>query len=119
MKEIDALKCVLDFFRDCPTRYQVAYDAMKEEEKLESDLLHKIELDAGYEERNRLATQLKQCLKRRRENKDILEELEPVLEFLEDRNNKKTVDKMVQLLGKMRKVEKYHKNRSYHPRIEG
>lgn len=29
------------------------------------------------------------------------------------------IDQLTQLLGRIRKVEKYHENRSYHPRVEG
>lgn len=116
MKESEKLKEILDFFRRCPARYQMAQEEVRKEDKRTQDILHRIELEAGYNERCKLATQLRDSRKTRRKNKDIVEELEPVMEYLT--SNKKAVDAMGQLLGKMRKVEKYHESRSYHPRIE-
>ena len=40
------------------------------------------------------------------------------MKFFEEPQNKKTLDKMVQLLGKIRKVEKYHRERAYYPRVK-
>mgnify|MGYP000504807012 CR=1 FL=1 len=50
--------------------------------------------------------------------KDLVEETEDLVKFFEEPQNKKTLDKMVQLLGKLRKVEKYHRERTYYPRVK-
>ena len=38
-------------------------------------------------------------------------------EFLADERNAKAIKNLEQVLGKLRKVENYHANRSYHPRV--
>lgn len=50
--------------------------------------------------------------------KDLFEVTDPVVQFTQDSQNKKALDQMRQLLGKVRKVEKYHENRVYIPRIK-
>ena len=55
------------------------------------------------------------CLKQRRDYKDAVEELEPIRTFAD--SNKKFVEQVKQLLGKVRKVEEYHAERSYKPRV--
>lgn len=46
-----------------------------------------------------------------------LEECEPLREFLADERNAKAIKNLEQVLGKLRKVENYHENRTYHPRV--
>ncbi len=53
----------------------------------------------------------------RRQCKDTIEELEVLASWLD--KNKAAVNQLKQALGEMRKVEKYHENRSYHPRVMG
>ena len=57
----------------------------------------------------------------------FVKEYTPVYDTIQDKcqtlvseqiGNKKTLDKMVQLLGKIRKVEKYHRERAYYPRVK-
>lgn len=101
-----------------PKVYEAARSAVNTEDKLTQDLLHKIELEGNDRSiRNKAATELRTSRLDRRYYKDIAEELEPLYEFLQDGTNRKVIKKLEQVLGKMRKVEAYHANRTYHPRV--
>lgn len=117
-KVSDEIKQFLDFIRDAESRYVMCQEVVKTEESRTQDLLHAIEFEADYSNLDGLAEKLRKSRIERRENKDIVEELEPIIDFLDIQNNKKTMDQLTQLLGRVRKVEKYHENRSYHPRVE-
>ena len=54
----------------------------------------------------------------RRKYKDIFEETDDVVRFFREPQHKKTLDQMRQLLGTVRKAEKYHENRHYINRIK-
>lgn len=118
MKTSEEVKRFLDFMHRCETRYGMAKEGQLAEEKRLQDYLHAIEFEPHAEERSKTATKLRQSRIRRRENKDVVEELGPIIEFLEDPNMKRAIDRLGQTLGKIRKAEKYHENRVYHPRVE-
>ena len=118
MKTSEQIKSFLDFTRDCETRYKLALEAMETENKRTQDFLHAIEFEPHSEERSKIATKMRASRITRRKNKDTIEELEPLIEFLNIPANKKAVDQLTQILGKVRKAEKYHENRTYHPRVE-
>ena len=46
-----------------------------------------------------------------------MEELEPLYVFLEKKENMKVIKELEQVLGKMRKAENYHADRTYYPRV--
>lgn len=117
-KVSDEIKQFLDFIRDAEARYVMSQEVVKTEESRTQDLLHAIEFESECSNLDGLTERLRKCRIERRENKDIVEELEPIIDFLGVQSNKKTMDQLTQLLGKIRKVEKYHENRSYHPRVE-
>ena len=123
------LSAFLSFYDEAICAYRYYYDKVNECDKLKCDLLHKIEL-GQYTDRNeekRIQTQLKYCLKDRRYYKDRVEELEPfVLLFLSKDKEREQVVKACTMainqmksncLGSVRRVENYHKERVYKPRI--
>ena len=118
MKTSEELKRFLDFVKECGTKYEIAHEAMRTEEKREQDFIHSIEFENHVENRSKTCTKLRACLMERRRNKDVVEELEPIIEFMSNPHNKRVIDQLSQVLGKVRKAEKYHENRSYHPRVE-
>ena len=69
----------------------------------------------GYHERARLGKYLSEVRKERRKHKDAVEELGPIVQFMHE--NRKAINAMEQLLGAVRKQEKYHGNRRYHPKV--
>lgn len=101
-----------------PKVYEAARTAVNTEDKLTSDLLHEIELQGtNCNIRSKTATRLRENRLDRRYYKDIVEELEPLYDFMQDKENRKVIKKLESVLGKMRKEEAYHADRTYHPRV--
>lgn len=112
------IKNFLEFVQNVKSDYDYNVEAMRKEDRITQDYLHMLELeDLSYHERSKVATKLVENRKARRDYKDMVEELEPIIEFLEDPANKKVIDQMSHLLGKVRKVESYHQNRFYMPKV--
>lgn len=113
-KDIEAF---LKTLKSAEENTRVSKDTLIYEDKLLQDILHKLELDdLKYSERAKLATQLKNSRKNRRRAKDTIEFAEPILEWLE--NNKKPVEQLKQVLGKLRKIKELQETRQYTPRIK-
>ena len=112
------IKTFLDFVENAKSDDKFNLEAMKNEERITQDYLHKLELEGlNCRERSKIATQLVANRQARRSYKDAVEELEPIVEFFEDPQNKKLIDHMSQLLGQVRKVENYHQRRFYAPKV--
>lgn len=93
-------------------------DEMKRMDDLTQDYLHKLELDGlDYKERAKVATQLTKCRQARRECKDTIEVLEPLMQFLYSDRGKSLYNQFRETLGKTRKVEKSMETRTYIPRV--
>jgi hypothetical protein len=108
----------LNFLSEAQSHYKFCRDEMETQDKLTQDFLHSLELDElKCKERSKLATQLSINRKERRYYKDRIEELEPIIEFFNEPQNKKVLDKLTNILGDIRKAERYHKNRSYIPKV--
>jgi hypothetical protein len=108
----------LNFISDVKSSYSYCYEEMQNQDKLTQDYLHMIELeDLKYEERNKIATKLVTNRKDRRYFKDRVEEYEPIVNFLADPKTKDVFKKLQQVLGTVRKVEGYHKDRFYVPKV--
>ena len=108
----------LDFVANAQVLYRICNEEMSNQEKLTQDYLHSLELDdLDRGERSKIATKLSTNRKDRRYYKDRVEELEPIVAFFTDPNHKKTLDQLTQILGRIRKAEDYHKNRTYKPKV--
>ena len=108
----------LNFVSEAQTQYKFYSEEVKNQEKLTQDYLHSLELDGlKRDERSKVATKLAVNRKDRRYFKDRVEELESIVQFFEETQNKKVLDKMRQVLGVVRKSELYHKDRKYIPRV--
>lgn len=108
----------LNFISAAQSHYNFCTDELNKQDKLTQDYLHSLELDElKCDERSKIATRLAINRKDRRYYKDRVEELEPVITFFNDPQNKKMVDKLIQVLGSCRKAESYHKDRIYIPRV--
>lgn len=108
----------LNFVATAQVQHRLYKDEVELQEKLTQDYLHSLELDGlKCEERSKVATKLAINRKDRRYYKDRVEELEPIVEFFNDPQNKKMLDKLKQVLGTTRRAESYHKDRKYIPRI--
>jgi hypothetical protein len=108
----------LNFVAEAQSQYRFCSEEVNNQDKLTQDYLHSLELDGlKRDERSKVATKLAINRKDRRYYKDRAEELEPVVQFFEEPQNKKILDKMKQMLGATRKAEGYHKDRTYIPRV--
>lgn len=108
----------LNFISETRASYNLCLQELKNQEQLTQDYLHSLELDGlKCEERSKVATKLAINRKDRRYFKDRIEEYQPLIDFASDPQNKKIIDKLTQVLGEMRKQERYHNNRTYYPRI--
>jgi len=101
-----------------PAVYMAAYKAVGVEDKLTNDLLHEIELDGtNCNIRSKTATRLRENRLDRRYYKDIVEELQPLYDYLDDPHHRRVLKGLEQVLGKIRKAESYHGDRTYYPRV--
>ena len=114
----EELKRFLDFVKESQDLYETAKKNMQQEDRRLQDFLHEIEFESTATKRSKVCTRLHKSREARRRYKDLVEETEDLVKFFEEPQNKKTLDKMVQLLGKIRKVEKYHRERAYYPRVK-
>jgi len=103
---------------DAQKDYAWNYDEVNRMDRLTQDYLHKLELDGlDYKERAKIATQLAKCRQARRECKDTVEILEPLIQFLESDKGKNLFNLVREALGKTRKVEGRMETRTYIPRV--
>lgn len=117
-KTSENIKGFLDFVDTCYELHSVAVDGISTEEKRQQDLLHQIEFESSSKKRGPIDTKLHRCRNERRRYKDIFEETDDIVQFFQNPQHKRTLDQMRNLLGKVRKVEKYHENRHYIPRVK-
>lgn len=98
--------------------YAWCHDEVNRLDKLTQDYLHKLELgNLDYRERAKVATAIARCRRQRRECKDTVEILEPLIQFLDSERGKNLMNLMRETLGKTRRVEKSMENRTYFPRV--
>lgn len=103
---------------DAKKDYAWNYAAVNRADRLTQDYLHKLELDGlDYRQRAKVATQLARCRQMRRECKDTVEVLEPLVDFLESEKGKHLLNLMREVLGRTRKVEERMGTRVYVPRV--
>lgn len=89
----------------------------KVQEDLTQDILHELELGPA-DNKNKLATKLKNARKERRVHKDYCEIHEALVLYFETPEGKAARSKLTDILGGMRKQEQHKQNRYYVPRIK-
>lgn len=109
-KVSEQIKSFLDFIDECRELNSMAHSGVGEEDKRHQDLTHAIEFEDDPEKIARIGMRIHQNRVERRVYKDIYEVTLPVVEFAQDPKNKKTLDQARQLLGEVRKKERYHEN---------
>lgn len=132
MKVSKNIENFLNFYDAVKRDYDTAFEMVNQCDKLTQDLLHRLELEnLSTGEKNKIATQLKYCRKDRRYWKDIVEETESFVNMFnqteaslsdgkkkaEVEANRRFINMLREALGKTRRQEGYHANRSYKPRI--
>lgn len=132
MKTSKNIENFLNFYDAIKRDYDIAFEMVNQCDKLTQDLLHRLELESlSTGEKNKIATQLKYCRRDRRYWKDIVEETESFVSMFnqteasqadskkkaEVEANRRFINMLRETLGKTRRQEGYHANRSYKPRI--
>lgn len=118
MNNSEVVSAFVKLMTNAEKQYMAAQNAMKTEDDLTQDYLHGLELcDFSLEESSKIMLDLQENRRDRRYYKDILEELEPLVSFLSDANNRKAMKALERALGDLRKTEKYHECRTYHPKV--
>lgn len=106
----------LKFLDECKAEYDSAAELVGKEDTALQDYLHDMEFAPNKQIRNKVATKLHHSRVHRRENKDIVMLNEEIVEFFFT-ENRATLNKMRELLGKQRKKESYlNSERYYKPR---
>lgn len=114
----DALKLACDLLESAQKDYTWNYEMVGRMDQLTQDYLHALELDGlKYEERARLATKLAACRQERREHKDTVMILEPLVQFLDSEKGKQLYNLLREVLGKTRRAEERMTGRVYVPRV--
>lgn len=81
------------------------------------DILHSLELQPhNYNEVARLGIKLREIRQNRRNHKNTIQQTTPVVDWI--KNNRKTINELQQLLGKVRKEEKNTQGRIFTPRTD-
>lgn len=103
---------------DARSDYSWNFDEVHRLDQLTQDYLHSLELDhLSYRDRAKVATRLAHCRQQRRDCKDTVLALEPLIQFLDSDKGKNMMNLMRETLGKTRKVEQYLQTRTYVPRV--
>ena len=103
----EVLTGFLNYIDQCKCFYESAFDSVGTEDKRLQDLLHELEFAPDENNRRRAATKLQQSRRNRRKQKDEVQKYKLIVEFFEEPENKRTLNKMQQLLGRQRKQEEY------------
>ena len=105
----------LNFLRQCEQEYSMAQADYQDTNDETQDILHSLELESHtYHEYANLSKRLAEVRKRRRQAKDKIAVMEPIVCFCEE--NKAFIKSTERLLGDVRKAEKKLENRVYTPR---
>ena len=98
--------------------YDFSFREVERLDKLTQDYLHALELDGlDYGGRAKIATQLTKCRKLRRQHKDDVKLLEPLVSHLESERGKNFMNLLKEVLGKVRKSEEFMSNRKYRQKV--
>lgn len=109
------LEQFLDFVNNAESLMDQAIAGQQEAEAETQDILHALELENhSYHEAASLARKLAKVRQTRRQEKDIVAQLAPVVEWLKE--NDVAVRRLQRVLGELRKVERNTQNRFYTPR---
>lgn len=118
-KQSEIISAFLKLLDDVPKEYKVAYDIVNEKDKEVQDIMHEVELNQlKTNEKAKLMTELQNNRRERRYWKDKVDEYQPLNDYLnQSKEFKNVINQLKQILGKVRKAEKYLEERIYKPRI--
>jgi uncharacterized protein YeeX (DUF496 family) len=103
----ERLEELMEYLRQAQKEKAEAEDAIREEDAKVQDFLHLIEFAPDAKARNKIAKQLQESRRHRRECKDRMQELEFLVNFVQDPKNKPVINNLKALLGNQKKREEY------------
>ena len=109
------LEHFLNYVREIIVNYNYHNGALNVERS--QDLLHELELGPS-KNKDRVATKLRKSRKERRVHKDFIEINTSIYDFFVSSEGKAVMHRLEEILGCIRKQEKYTQNRIYIPRIK-
>ena len=117
MKNIsDEVKYNSDRFREIIHDYEYAQSECVKLDKTQQDLLHAIEFST-YDNRSKISTQLAKVRKERQMHKDTMGLLELMYTLLKSPSGADFTNRLTQVLGQVRKQERYLQDKCYYPRV--
>ena len=118
MKRSEVISQFLNMLRAAKTEHTGSQDRLKGYNNATQDILHDLELNEHtVEEKTELTDKIIAVRRERRIDKDTFEITEKIVEALVRSDIQNAIGVFDRLLGQVRKVENYHENRSYHPKI--
>lgn len=111
----DGLKGFLDYLREMEQQLRISESNEQDANDETQDILHALELtELDYDSTATLGKKLKLVRRKRREAKDLIFQLTPLVKWIDD--NKATIKSLEKVLGEVRKAEKNSNNRFYTPK---
>ena len=119
IKTSEIISSFLKLIDSVSKEYQIAFDMVGEKDKETIDFMHEVELKKlKQNEKAKMMTMLVEIRKERRYWKNKVDEYQSLNELLNDKEFKKTIEQLKQVLGKVRKAENYLEDRKYKPRVK-
>jgi hypothetical protein len=119
IKNSEIISSFLKLIDSVSKEYQIAFDMVGEKDKETIDFMHEVELKKlKQNEKAKMMTRLVEIRKERRYWKNKVDEYQSLNELLNDKEFKKTIEQLKQVLGKVRKAENYLEDREYKPRVK-
>ena len=115
--DIDSLISTQKNYNELCDFYDFCIEQIEREQLITQDLLHAIEFSDNYKERYKYSTQLHYNRVRRRQYKNAVAVLKPLVEFMRKEENKKVFNRLSNILGEARKAKKHINEKTYSPRI--
>lgn len=107
------------FIQTVQYKYKDCVEKIEKFDNVRNDIYHKLELqETSQEEQLALLDKIKQASVERRELKDFIEVVEPLIQFLDVESNKKTVATLANIAGRICNSLENNKNRVYFVREE-
>ena len=118
MKTSEKLKEVLSFLDSCESSINYYQNEVENENKRLQDFIHYIELEDKASARSKKCTEFRKSRKWRRECKDKVGELQPIVNVIRTKDYQRVRNMFSQALGEVRRYEKHEDNREYNPRVK-
>jgi len=109
----------LDLCASCKPAHDFSLEIVTKCERVTTDYLHALELgNFTYAERAKMSTAERKNRIERRAAKDLVELHEALRKWLDLQDTKASLNMLKQTLGEVRKIERYHANRTYIKRAD-